>query len=193
MRLLSGLPETYRTQAAALYWQAFGGKLGRVLGPERLALAYVARVMRADHCIVAVDDTGLLGLVGFKSGAGSFAGGTPDDMRAVYGRIGGAWRSGVMQLLTGDPDPTRFLIDGLCVRADVRGRGLGRLLLAAICDEARARGFSAVRLDVVDTNPRARALYERCGFVFDRTTAIGPLRLVYGYRASHAMVRVLDR
>lgn len=193
MRLLSGLPEAYRSQAAALYWQAFGGKLGRVLGPEPLALAYVTRVIRADHCIVAVDGSGLVGLVGFKSSAGSFAGGTPDDMRAVYGRIGGAWRSGLMQLLTGDTDTTRFLIDGLCVRPDMRGRGLGRALLAAICDEARARGFSAVRLDVVDTNPRAKALYERCGFVFDQSTAIGPLRLIYGYRASHAMVRMLDR
>ena len=34
-----GLPDHLRHDAARLYWQAFGGKLGRVLGPERLAFA----------------------------------------------------------------------------------------------------------------------------------------------------------
>jgi hypothetical protein len=41
----------------------------------------------------------------------------------------------------------------------------------------------------VDTNPRARALYERRGFVLDRTTGIGPLRLIFGFRSAHTMVR----
>lgn len=191
MRLVHGLPEPYRAEAAALYWHAFGGKLGRVLGPERLALAYVGRVMRPDHCICAIGRDGLLGLVGFKTDAGSFAGGTPADMRHVYGRLGGAWRSGVMQLLGGDTETGRFLIDGLCVLPKAQGQGVGSLLLAAICDEGAARGFRAIRLDVVDTNPRARALYERRGFVLDRSTPIGPLRLVFGYRAAHTMVRYL--
>jgi hypothetical protein len=42
---------------------------------------------------------------------------------------------------------------------------------------------------VVDTNARARALYERRGFVVDRTEPIGPLRLIFGFRAAHSMVR----
>lgn len=191
MRLVSGLPEAYRSEAAALYWRAFGGKLGRVLGPERLALAYVERVMRAEHCICAIGRHGLSGLVGFKTEAGSFAGGTPDDLRKVYGTIGGAWRSGVMQLLGGDTDSGRFLIDGLCVQPEERGQGVGSALLGAICEEGRARGYRAVRLDVVDTNPRARALYERHGFVLDRSTPIGPLRFIFGYRMAHTMVRDL--
>lgn len=191
MELRAGLPDALRAEAAALYWNAFGGKLGRVLGPERLALAFVERVMRADHCIVALGPEGLLGLAGFKTPEGSFAGGSPADLSAVYGRWGGAWRSGVMQLLGGEADSLRFLLDGLCVRPDMRGRGIGSALLAAICDEGRARGYGAVRLDVVDTNARARALYERRGFVLDRSTPIGPLRLIFGFRAAHTMVRQL--
>ncbi len=191
MRLQFGLPDDLRAEAAALYWQAFGGKLGRVLGPDRLALAYVERVMRADHCIAAIGNDGLIGIAGFKTDQGSFAGGTAADMYGVYGRIGGAWRSGLMQLLGGDGDSSRFLIDGLCVRQGARGQGVGSALLAALCTEARIRGHASIRLDVVDTNPRARALYERNGFVLDRSTPIGPLRFVFGYRAAHSMVRAL--
>lgn len=191
MELYLGLPDAFRAEAAVLYWQAFGGKLGRVLGPERLALDYVARVMRADHCIAAIGPDGLIGLAGFKTDQGSFAGGTAADLHAVYGRFGGAWRSGLMQMLGGDADPSRFLIDGLCVRQGARGQGVGSALLGALCDEARRRGHATVRLDVVDTNPRARALYERNGFVLDKSSPIGPLRFVFGYKAAHSMVRVL--
>lgn len=191
MELRLGLPEAYRGEAAALYWQAFGAKLGRVLGPDRLAVAYVERVLRNDHCIAAIGPQGLVGLAGFKSDEGSFAGGTPVDMRQIYGRFGGAWRSAVMQLLGGDSDTGRFLVDGLCVRPDAQGQGVGSALLAAICDEGRARGYRSIRLDVVDTNPRARALYERRGFVLDRSTPIGPLRLIFGYRVAHTLVRDL--
>lgn len=191
IQLLTGLPEALRPEAARLYWQAFGGKLGRVLGPEPMALRFVERVMRGDRCIVAVGPQGLVGLAGFKTPEGGFAGGSPADLRAVYGPVGGAWRAGVMQLLGGDGDPGRFLLDGLCVQPGARGQGVGSALLEAICVEGRARGYSAVRLDVVDTNARARALYERSGFVLHRSTPIGPLRFVFGFNAAHTMVRML--
>ncbi len=176
IRIELGLPEYLRPQAAVLYWQAFGGKLGRVLGPDERALAFLERVMRADHCLTAFDSSGnLVGLAGFKSEQGSFA--------------GGRWRAQLLRLLGNEADNSRFLLDGLCVSDAVRGQGVGTLLLEAIVAEGRARGYSAVRLDVVDTNARARALYERRGFVVDRTEPIGPLRLIFGFRAAHSMVR----
>ena len=190
IRIEQGLPEYLRAEAAVLYWQAFGGKLGRVLGPDAKALGYLERVMRADHCLTAYDRSGLLvGIAGFKSAQGSFAGGSEADLRAVYGPIGGRWRAQLLRLLGNDADSSRFLLDGLCVSDTVRGQGVGTLLLEAIVAEGRARGYSAVRLDVVDTNARARALYERRGFVVDRTEPIGPLRLIFGFSAAHTMIR----
>lgn len=187
-----GLPDPLRPQAAALYWQAFGGKLGRVLGPEPLALAYLTRVIRADHCLTALAPDGtLLGLAGFKTPAASFAGGSEQDLRATYGRLGGTWRALILRLLGNEVDNERFLLDGLCVSSQARGNGIGTALLEAIVAEGRARGYPAVRLDVVDTNWRARALYERRGFVLDRTEGIGPLRLIFGFKAAHTMVRTV--
>jgi RimJ/RimL family protein N-acetyltransferase len=48
-----------------------------------------------------------------------------------------------------------------------------------------------VRLDVIDTNRRARALYERLGFAVEKTDDIGLLRFVFGFRRSHTMVKPL--
>ena len=192
IRIDHGLPDHLRPQAAELYWQAFGGKLGRVLGPRDLALAYLARVMRSDHCLTALSPDGaLLGIAGFKTAQGTFAGGSQADLTAIYGPFGGRWRGFTLRLLGNDSDTTRFLLDGLCVTAEARGRGVGTALLEAIAAEGRARGYPALRLDVVDTNDRARDVYERRGFVLDRTAQIGPLRLIFGFNAAHTMVRPL--
>jgi ribosomal protein S18 acetylase RimI-like enzyme len=183
-----GLPEVLRMQAAQLYWQAFGQKLGRVMGPDARALRYLHRVIRTDHVIVALDDGHLLGLVGFKTPEAAFAGGGFGDLWAIYG-MGAIWRAGLLHLLERDVDNARFLMDGLCVAEEARGRGVGTALLDAIADEARARGYGAVRLDVIDTNPRARALYERQGFVAVKTAGLGMLRHVFGFESATTMVR----
>jgi ribosomal protein S18 acetylase RimI-like enzyme len=185
-----GLPPSLRAQAASIYWQAFGGKLGRVMGPDARAHAFLARVMRADHALVARDETGaLLGLAGFKTPQGSFAGGSWTDTRAVYGLAGLAWRLPLLALLSREVDNDRFLLDGICVAPAARGLGVGSALMAAIEDEARARGYAYVRLDVIDTNWRARALYERLGYMGIKTAPLGPLRHVFGFDAAVTMVK----
>lgn len=45
-----------------------------------------------------------------------------------------------------------------------RGRGVGRLLMTALLDEARAQGVPGLSLSVEDGNDAARHLYESCGF-----------------------------
>lgn len=185
-----GIPEAARAEAAALYWQAFGGKLGRVLGPEARALPFVQAVMRTDQAFVALDGGGrLLGMAGFRTEAGSFAGGSAEEVQAHYGLLGAGWRLPLLWALGQEPPHDDFALDGICVAEEARGLGIGTALIGAICDEGRARGHAAVRLEVVDSNPRARALYERLGFVVTREAPIGALRLVFGFRAALTMVK----
>jgi ribosomal protein S18 acetylase RimI-like enzyme len=139
---------------------------------------------------VGLDGDRLVGLVGFKTPQGAFAGGRFGDIWAVYGP-GALWRAGALWLLSREVDNQRFLMDGLCVDPAVRGQGVGTALLHAISTEARARGYRGVRLDVVDTNPRARALYEREGFVEVRTAEMGLLRHVFGFARSTTMIRAV--
>ncbi len=184
------LPNSLRDQAAKLYWQAFGTKLGRVMGPEPRALRLLGRIMRNDHAIIAMDGDRLVGLVGYKTPRGAFASGTFGDLWAVFG-MGGLWRAAVLRMLVRDVDNERFLLDGLCVAPDARDMGVGTALLNAVVIEARARGYHAVRLDVVDTNPRARALYVREGFKVVKVSQMGLLRHMFGFASSATMVRDL--
>ena len=189
-RLQLGLPAKLRAEAAQLYWQAFGSKLGLVMGPEPRALAYLHLVIRADHAVIAMSDSGrLLGLAGFKTPQGSFAAGSPAEMRASYGPFGGTWRARLLGYLSDEIDNENFLLDGLCVVADQRGHGIGSALMGAIAAEARLRGYGSVRLDVIDSNKRAQALYDRLGFVVTKRAEIGILRHIFGFRAAVTMIR----
>jgi ribosomal protein S18 acetylase RimI-like enzyme len=190
--IFRGLHPQLRPQAARLYWEAFGGKLGRVLGPDERALRFFERVIRGDLCFSAVGDGGeLIGLAGYKTPTGSFAGGTWGDLTEVYGRLGGRLRGGVLWALGREVDNDRFLIDGICVARTHRGNGVGSRLLAALYQEAAELGYGAVRLDVIQDNFRARALYERHGFRAVRTEELGVLRFLFGFASSTTMVRPL--
>ncbi len=190
--IFRGLHPQLRPQAARLYWEAFGGKLGRVLGPDDRALRFFERVIRGDLCFSAVGDGGeLVGIAGYKTPAGSFAGGTWEDLTQVYGRIGGRLRGSLLWALGRDVDNDRFLIDGICVASAHRGKGVGSMLLRALYQEAAERGYGSVRLDVVQDNFRARALYERQGFRAVRTDKLGVLRFLFGFTSSTVMGRPL--
>ena len=58
-------------------------------------------------------------------------------------------------------------INNLAVLPELRGRGLGTQLLAAITDEAAHLGATLVTLEVRQSNIPARRLYERAGFYQD--------------------------
>jgi ribosomal protein S18 acetylase RimI-like enzyme len=52
----------------------------------------------------------------------------------------------------------------LSTHPDHRSRGLGRRLIAALEQRARARGYTQARLSVERDNVRAHALYQRLGY-----------------------------
>jgi ribosomal protein S18 acetylase RimI-like enzyme len=53
----------------------------------------------------------------------------------------------------------------LGVHEALQSCGIGTLLISAAEDRIRARGLNRAQLSVEESNPRARALYERLGYV----------------------------
>jgi ribosomal protein S18 acetylase RimI-like enzyme len=187
-----GFDDSERAQVAQMYWVAFGQKLGRVMGPKTRAIAFIQDVLDPTHALCARDTDGtLLGVVGFKTFASALVGGTWRDLARHYGWVGSTWRIGFLALLDRDTENARFLMDGIFVSDGARGQGVGTALLNAICAEAKFRGYREVRLDVIDSNPRARALYDREGFVAGGTHKLGPLKLIFGFDSATTMVRRL--
>ncbi|KPP84002.1 MAG: putative acetyltransferase [Rhodobacteraceae bacterium HLUCCA08] len=192
MAVSRGFSEAERGRIAALYWEAFGAKLGRTLGPGDRARAFIAPRLDPDHALVARDGLGhLTGVAGFKTRSGALLDFGIADLVGSYGLFGGLWRATALSLLERDLDNARFLVDGIFVAPEARGRGVGSDLIGALGREALARGYSAVRLDVIDGNDRARRLYERRGFEPVARARTGPLRHLFGFDGATTMVWTL--
>jgi GNAT superfamily N-acetyltransferase len=184
-----GFLPAQRGAAAQLFWNAFGAKLGEVMGPEHLALTFVSAVADPAHAISAQGPDGaLMGLAGFKTATGGFIGGGLTELAATYGWLGTAWRAPILALLERDLAADTLLMDGIFVAPNARGKGIGTALLKAIKLQAVQRGLSKVRLDVIDSNPRAKALYTREGFVAGEVQHLGPLRHIFGFRHATTMI-----
>ena len=69
----------------------------------------------------------------------------------------------------------RGWVGGVGVVVEARRRGVGRVLMEALHDEARARGLEVVRLEVIEDNHAAIRLYEQLGYELVRELAVATL------------------
>lgn len=192
VKISRGFSEAEQGHVAQLFWQAFSAKLGRIMGPDARALQFFCGCLNPDYALVARDEQGrLLGVAGFQTEAGGLVAGSLKDMAQVYGWFGGTWRGLLLSALERKIQPGVFQMDGLFVDASARGLGVGTALLEAVCQEARQRNLESVQLDVIDTNPRARALYERVGFVPISEEKTGPFVYVFGFSKATRMQKTL--
>lgn len=192
LTISQGLADRHRDQAALLYMEAFRPLLQPLLGDGPRALDLLARSMNPTHAIVATRGGQLAGLAGIQDGAGNLLDIGLSAMIRSYGLAGGGLRYlGMALLLSRSRQPGTLLMDGIAVAPELRGQGIGTQLLQAVCEHAREGGYRDVRLDVLDSNPRARALYERRGFVAVRERSYPFLQRFFGFSAVTEMRRPL--
>jgi ribosomal protein S18 acetylase RimI-like enzyme len=188
-----GLPADQRLRAGELLYEAFARKFDAFMDRTRGSRA-LAQLVNPACVIVALDGDRLVGLAGLYLGS---------DRRLVrwwprtYIAELGLWRglqaAFWMRFYTRRVIPGRLTMDTLAVTADYRGRGIGSRLLAAVDDYARQHGYTSIRLDVADTNPRARQLYERTGFVPLEDHHLPPGALDYvGFSGYTTLIRPVE-
>lgn len=105
---------------------------------------------------------------------------TPLPASLVLGAFEDEELAGVVGLAFETREKTRHkaLLFGMYVLPKFQRLGLGRRLVLAALQEARARpGLRLVQLTVSETNRAARTLYEQCGFV---EFGLEPLAMAFG-------------
>lgn len=188
-----GLPEHLREAGVILFDDAFGDKLRIAIPDPEQRLAFMTRVLCGEHAVVARRGDELLGMLGLSSGSGRYRGGLldvpwdprpyrhllglRDSLRAVLG----------LRLAEHHPAVDELYVDGVAVAPAARGEGIGTRLLHEAVTVAREDGLRWLRLHVVDTNPRAQALYERLGFRVTGVEKTRPLDRWLGYDAIISM------
>lgn len=192
LQLVAGIPDEFRDQAARIHQEAFGAKTMRVLGADERAHAFWRAVLTDDGNTLAIDGaTGqVLALMGTTDQQHRPTAGQWAAARDTYGALSAAWRVPLLALLEHRPKPGELCIEFLAVAPEARGQGVGGVLLTFAQQLAKVRGRERVTLEVIDSNPRAKALYERSGFRVYTTRRLPPgTKWLFGFTAYDAMVR----
>lgn len=187
MNVLSHVRPGDEMAATRIYCEALIQKLRPFFGTADAAAEFLAPHLRHDRGVSAVIDGRLVGIAGYRlDGHGLFE---PKwrHFRERFSLMGTAIRVAGLALLDKEEDEDVLSMDGIAVGQGARGAGVGSALLAEIVAMARRAGKRAVRLDVVDTNPRAKALYLRCGFVEEGRRRLDLLRPVFGFASVTTM------
>jgi len=190
VEIVHGIPEALRSCAAALYDDAFGPKFAVAITASQQRLAMLAESLNLAFAFGAIKDNRLVGLAGYKTPDGSFTDGMTYKVLLKHaGIIGGSWAALVFSLYDRSLTSGQLLMNGIVVDSSMRGHGIGTRLINELAAFAKSSGYETVRLDVIDTNPNARRMYERNGFRATRTESFGYLRWLLGFGASTTMVR----
>ncbi|MDJ1130448.1 GNAT family N-acetyltransferase [Streptomyces iconiensis] len=184
-----GVPQGAEGRAAELYWEAFADKLGPALKPRARGVAFLAAHMNRDRAVCALRDGALVGLAGLQYEGRSLTRAGRREMIRAYGPLRGPYRYALLATFKEAPGRSELKLDGIAVDAAARGRGIGELLIEEVSELAAETGHSEITLDVVDSNPRARGLYERLGFTAVSTKRTPHLRRVMGFGAVTLMRR----
>lgn len=133
------------------------------------------------------------GLAGFHNKGSSFTGGANASLiMNKLGLVKGLWAIALFTILYNRKSVQgELLMDGIVVDPSMRGQWIGTKMFETLCEHAINEGFDSIRLDVVDTNPGAKKLYESQGFKETKTDHHPYLKPFLGFSSSTTMVKEL--
>lgn len=184
------LPADLKSSASALLLSAFREKLLPVLGDDERAQHVVEESINSTNCLAAIDDQKVVGLLGVRNDRGLFFRPTLRLMTTAYGVVGGLLRKACLALLEHATAHDEWYVFCVAVSEEVRGQGIGSHLFARLEERAIQNGATKISLQVINTNPRAKALYQRLGFVSRKQTPIWPFNRLVGWPFESAVLMV---
>ncbi|VFQ44185.1 GNAT family N-acetyltransferase [Desulfoluna butyratoxydans] len=190
------LPETLQQSAIEVFLSGFGQKIDHLMLKPR-DRAQALRIYRdgADFSsgIYAVCRGRVAGMLGFHYQNQKFINLNLATLNREFGFFGGVTRklSGSVFKDIHPLSHNEVRVQVIAVDNAFRGTGVGHRLLETLFAFGRTRRLSGVRLEVVDTNPGAKKLYEELGFADCGTLPYGPIAAKAGFSSQFRMKKPL--
>jgi ribosomal protein S18 acetylase RimI-like enzyme len=164
-----GIPEELRHQAAIICYEGFS-QIKWLWGSQQKAITVLEASFNTELGLIALMQGQPVGFIGLKYENRPFF----QFERSHFIKELGLLRGLLAFLILDNVSPVKPLSDEvyiavLVVDASVRGKGIGSLLMQSAFEIAQLNQYTAVVLDVANTNSNARRLYDRLGFKPVRT------------------------
>jgi ribosomal protein S18 acetylase RimI-like enzyme len=188
IQLQWGFTEVLRLPVAALIYDTFFKKFQYTLGPRHKAITFIANSLQPHFGLVALRDGEFVGIAAAKTAKGEL----------LQIRFGPWIRTyhfrAILSFLVGFPFwyekriPGELTLANLCVRKSARERGIGTQMIQEFMRFGTVRGYQTLKLEVINSNVRAKLLYERLGFKTTKYVNIPlPWRHLLGFTGVYEM------
>jgi len=150
--------------AIEIYYCAFRKKIRALIKSKEKALAIYKKSLNTDRILFALLDEKVVGIVGLHYDNKNFIEVKYKDLREYFNPVLSYFIYFIYRKYLPKLKNDVLRIDSLAVDENTRGQGIGTALIKKVFEFAKDKGFKEVTLEVVDTNPKAKKLYERMGF-----------------------------
>ena len=159
------LTDSLKSKFADIYLQAFNRKITCLIKPRQVAKEIIIKSLNYDMSLQAFDrDNKLVGFLGYQTSEREFISYKYYNFRKYFNPINAFLKWIILKMFMPKLAGTVIRIDSVAVEDDYRGQGIGTALIEKFLDFVKINNYKKTLLEVVDTNPRAKKLYERFGF-----------------------------
>ena len=188
-----GAPKNQRARVAKIFYKSFEDTFSKFFGTQNKAITFISTCLRDDRTLVAFKDDVAVGFAGLEYSGKSFIDASLHQTVRIYGleavRI---VLFGVIFWLFNRTKKYELHLDSLAISANERNKGIGSKLLQSTIDHAQSKGFSQIKLEVIETNQNAIRLYERIGFKESKVQKIPyPFSKLLGFESVTEMIYML--
>jgi GNAT superfamily N-acetyltransferase len=164
IKITDEINENQLNQAMDIYYFAFKQKIKLLIKSKEKAVEVYKKSLNADRIFYAVMENKVVGLAGLHYENKNFIDVEYRSLRKHFNPFRSYFIYSIYKLISPKIKEDVLRIDSLAVKESVRGLGIGSQLIDKVFQFAKSKGFNEVILEVVDTNPKAKKLYEKIGF-----------------------------
>ena len=186
IRITQGIPKGKRRDISALVYSADPKIFRAVFGKD--ALHILNRSLNGKMIFVAMDGNKVVGVIGIASKDEKSLNITLSTIKEIKG-VKFLKSFLLWQFIKSAPKRDELFIEFIAVKPQYRGKGIGTTLLKEAIAFAYREGFTRMRLFVREENTNAKRLYEKFGFVVEKTLQVPfPLNRLLSIERGYKMV-----
>ena len=164
IKIIKELPEHLYHQTAEIVYEAFGRKINCIIRPKNKAILILERSINPELGFFAISKGKVIGFLGIHYLDNEFLRMNFSNIKKEFNFLKSFFIWFLFRINSPNLKKEEIRINYLAVEKSIRGNSVGTKLTKIFLDYAKKQGFKTARLEVVDTNPRAKKLYEKIGF-----------------------------
>ena len=164
IEITESINKNQRIRAIEILYYAFEQKIRALIKSKEKALAIYNKSLKNDQVFYALLDGNVVGLIGLQYKNRTFLEFKYRDLRKYFNPLQSYFIYKIYKLTSPKIKDDVLRIDSIAVDKSFRNLGIGTQLINKVFEFAKNKGIKKVILEVINTNPKAKALYERIGF-----------------------------